>query len=296
MKRWQKIVIILIAVLAVAFFGISAFLGVSMTVVERVAVELDPALLGLEYENVTFPSRQDSLTLHGWLITARNDGRIVIMVHGSDMHRADPNIDMPGIAASLANSGYSVLMFDLRGHGESEGKRLSAGYHERKDVAGAVEFVKGRGYEQIGVLGFSMGGAASLIAAAENDDIDCLVIDSSFADMTEIIEREFKERSGMPGFFLPPMLFMVKLMYGVDFNAVKPIESAPEIAPRPIFFIHGEEDTFVPPEHAARLYEAAQGPDDILWMAPGAEHVRSYISNPEEYIARLTSFLDEALE
>jgi fermentation-respiration switch protein FrsA (DUF1100 family) len=141
-----------------------------------------------------------------------------------------------------------------------------------------------------------MGGATALMAAASNNDIDCIVSDSSYADMTEIVQREFKERSGFPGFFLPPMLFMVKIMYGVDFNAVKPVEVVPELASIPVFFIHGEEDTFVPVAHVYRLYQASANPLDRLWVAPNATHVKSYSSNPEEYIIRITDFLNETLD
>ena len=186
-------------------------------------------------------------------------------------------------------------MFDLRAHGESDGERISAGYHEKKDVLGAVDYVQGRGYQQIGVLGFSMGGASSLMAAAEDDAIDCLVIDSSYADMAGIMEREFKERSSFPSFFLNPVLFMIKIMYGVDFKAVKPYEAVPEIAPRPILFIHGALDDFVPIDHAYRLYEASDNPADELWIVPGADHVRAYRTAPEEYISRVTAFFNEYL-
>jgi fermentation-respiration switch protein FrsA (DUF1100 family) len=187
-------------------------------------------------------------------------------------------------------------MFDLRGHGESDGERISAGYHERKDLLGAIDFVKGRSFERIGVLGFSMGAATALMTAAENTDIDGVVADSSYADLADIMAREFKARTGFPGFFLSPVLSMVKLMYGVDFKAVKPVASVPLISPRPILFIHGAEDSFIPLEHAYRLHAASLNPRDELWIAPRAEHVRAYVTHPAEYISRITAFFDEALK
>ena len=71
------------------------------------------------------------------------------------------------IARDLTRHAYAVLMFDLRGHGESDGDRLSIGYHERKDVLGAVDFAEEKGFEKIGVLSFCMGAATSLRAAAD---------------------------------------------------------------------------------------------------------------------------------
>jgi dipeptidyl aminopeptidase/acylaminoacyl peptidase len=294
MKLWLKIVIGLVAFVIIAFLSISAYMGYSMTRVEREAITESPADYNLAYEDIEFPSREDSLTIRGWYLPAESD-TVIIMVHGAESNRADTSVGMLEIAAELVNHDYSILMFDMRAHGESDGERISIGYHERKDVLGAVDYAEERGFQRIGILGFSMGGATSLLAAAEDDTIDCLVSDSAYADMAGIIKREFKERSSFPTFFLDPMLFMIKIMYGVDFKAVKPYEAVPEIAPRPILFIHGGEDDFVPIDHAYRLYEASENPADTLWIVPGADHVRAYRTAPEEYIHRVTAFFDEYL-
>ncbi len=295
MKWWLKLGLALILVVVIAFLGISAFLGYSMTKVERVPIEETPALLGLSYEDVSFSSTEDEITLRGWLLPAQAGKSIIIMVHGADSHRADPSVGMLDIASGLVEHGYNVLMFDLRGHGESGGNRVSAGYYEQRDLLGAVHYVKGRGFERIGVLGFSLGAATSLMATAESDDIDAVITDSSFADLKDMMEPEFSKRTKFPKFFLPPLLFMVKIMYGVDFNAVKPIEFVSEIAPRPIFFIHGELDETVPLEHAYRLREASQNPQNQLWVAPQAAHVRAYVMYPQEYMNRITTFFDGVL-
>jgi fermentation-respiration switch protein FrsA (DUF1100 family) len=295
MKWWQITILVFIFVLVSAYVGISIYLGNSTTRVERVPVDESPAGMGLKYETIEFPSRDDALTLRGWYLPSDSSERIVIMVHGGEMHRADPSIDILGIAAGMVEHDFNVLMFDLRGHGESEGDRMSAGYHERKDLLGAIDFAKGRGFESIGVLGFSMGAATALMTAAESNDIDGIVSDSCFADLADIMGREFKARSGFPEFFLSPVLGMVKLIYNVDFRDVKPVESVSQISMTPILFIHGAEDTFVPLEHAHRLKEASHNPENELWIAPGAEHVRAYVTSPAEYISRTTAFLDKAL-
>ena len=296
MKLWQKLGLSLLGVLVIAFLGISVFLGYSMTSVERVPVEGSPALLDLEYEDISFPSREDELTLYGWFLPARDSEQVIIMVHGADKNRTDATIGMMDIASGLVEHGYNVLMFDLRGHGESEGSRMSAGYYEQRDLLGAVDYVKGRGLEDIGVLGFSLGAVTTLLATADNTDIDAVVADSSFADLEDIMGPEFSKRTRFPRFFLPPLLFMVKIMYGVDFGAIKPVAVVAEIALRPVLCIHGELDDTVPLEHVYRLEEAAQNPLSQLWVVPETGHVRAYTTHPEEYMNRIIALFDEALK
>ncbi|MFC1919477.1 alpha/beta hydrolase [Chloroflexota bacterium] len=296
MNRWLKLGLALILVIIVAFIGISAYLGHSMTRVERIPVEGDPSQLGMEYEDVSFASMDKALTLRGWYIPIHDSSQIIIMVHGNDQNRADSSIKMLDIASGLVERGYNVLMFDLRGHGESDGDMTSAGYHEKKDLIGAVEYVKSHGFDSIGVLGFSLGASTAILAAAEDNDIDAVVADSCFADLKDMMEPEFSKRTKSPKFFLRPLLFMVKIMYGVDFNAIRPIEYVNEIAPRPILFIHGEKDETVPVEHAYRLYEASQNPENQLWVVPDAGHVGSYVLHPEQYIDNITAFFGTALK
>jgi uncharacterized protein len=294
MKKWLIIGLAVILVIVLLFTGISAYLGYTLTRVKRVPVEDDPARLELVYENVTFPSQNPKLLLHGWLLPAQASQKIIIMVHGEQFHRADPEIRMMEIAAHLVENGYSVLAFDLRGHGESEGSMVSGGYFEQEDLGGAVEYAGARGFDRIGVLGFSMGAVTALMEAEKNKDIDAVVADSSFADLQDIMQSEFKQRTRAPGFFLNPLLWMIKTIYGVDFPAIQPVKSVEGIAPRPVLFIHGERDETIPADHAYRLLEASHNPLNGVWIAPGSAHVRAYADHPEEYLEKIRSFFDSA--
>jgi fermentation-respiration switch protein FrsA (DUF1100 family) len=294
-KWWLKLTLVVLLAAIAAFLGISVYLGHSMTVVERVPITETPAVCGLDYEEIAFTSRIDELTLYGWYLPADDSDAVIIMVHGAEQNRADPNVKMLDIACGLVEHGYSVLMFDTRGHGESEGDRMSAGYFEVRDLGGAVDYVSGLGFEDIGVLGFSMGGATAIMTAAEDENIDVVVADSTYADLNDMLEPQFAERTSFPTFFLRPLLFMVKMMYGIDFTAIKPVEVVGDIAPRPILFIQGELDDVVPPEHAYSLYEASDNWRNQLWLISDVGHVEAYASYPEEYMDRVTSFFDDAL-
>ncbi len=266
-----------------------------MAVIKRVPVEEDPATFGLSYEDVSFLSRDDNIELKGWFFPFVGSAKVIVMVHGVDVHRADPSIGMLNIAAALVSRGFNVLTFDLRGHGQSGGSSRYVGLAEKRDLHGAVDFVKGRGYTRIGVLGFSMGAATSLMTAAESDDIVAIVADSSFADMNDIVVPQFKKRTGLPKFLLRPLLLLARVCYGLNIMAVKPIESVSVLGDVPILFIHGDSDETVPVEHAHRLYNASVNGKSQIWITPGVAHVRSYAMYNQQYLDRVTQFFAEAL-
>jgi fermentation-respiration switch protein FrsA (DUF1100 family) len=259
MKKFLKIVLYIVLAIVVIFVGVSAYLGYSMTRVKRVPLTETPAVLNLTYENVTFQSLDNKLTLHGWFLPSTGEP-VIIMVHGNGYNRDDPTIGTLDIAGQLVKHGYNVLMFDLRGYGESDGNTVSGGYYEKKDLEGAV------------------------------------VSDSSFADLNDIMGPEFTKRTKAPGFFLHPILYVIKIMYGVDFTAIRPVDAVAEISPRPVFFIHGEADDGIPVAHAYRLFQASQNPQNQLWVVPEAGHTRSFKVQPEEYINKVTAFFDTTLK
>lgn len=277
--------------------ALSIFVVARLTKVVRFPLERTPHVLGLEYTDVSFPSRDDCLEIHGWLIKAENDGRTVIMTHGEYRHRDHPELKMLELARDLHQHGYSVLMIDLRGHGESQGDRISAGYYEKRDVLGAIDYLKGLGIPspKVALLGFSLGAATSILAAAEEREIGAVISDSSFANLKELLGQEVKRRMGLPTFFIPLLKFTGKIMYGFDPTSVSPIEKVASISPSRIFFIHGEKDAQIPPEHAYRLMEASGGSQNQMWIVPEAEHVRAYVTYPQEYVSRVVAFLDKVM-
>jgi dipeptidyl aminopeptidase/acylaminoacyl peptidase len=295
MRRVLWILLAVIVVGAGIILGISSYAASSLTQFERVPIGSNPTDFGLEYVEVSFPSR-DSLMLCGWWLEAGDDNPVIVVVHGSEGNRAHPAERMLGIAKDLVSHGYNVLMFDMRGHGESEGEHISAGYYEKNDLLGAIDYVRQRGIEsKIGVLGFSMGAATSLMATAESEEIDAVVADCAYADIVSIIESEFSARSSLPKFFIPIILFIARNMYDVDFAAIKPEEAVSEIAV-PVFIIHGKQDDMVPVQHAYRLKAASQNPRSKLWIVPEAQHGNSYLVRPTEYKEQVISFFDEALD
>ncbi|HEU0027217.1 MAG TPA: alpha/beta hydrolase, partial [Ktedonobacterales bacterium] len=210
------------------------------------------------------------------------------------------------ISAALARNGFAVLAYDSRGHGDSPAAPFSAGLFEQRDVLGAVDYLRAGAIpypelgrpRAIGALGISGGDAAALFAAARELAIQAVVSDDGFATVMPIMEQLVRNENSLYMPFVPGALLADRLIYGIDFTQARPVDVVARIAPRPVFFIHGAEDTYIPPSHFYQLSAAARaapGAQVETWLEPKAHHARDYRAAPDEYTARVTAFFAKAL-
>jgi fermentation-respiration switch protein FrsA (DUF1100 family) len=256
-----------------------------------------PASYGLEYQDVRFSARGDETQIAAWYIPNDESSKAVIMVHGRDASKQNAiSGKIVDFSAALHEAGFSVLMIDLRGHGESQGERYSFGVYERRDVLGAVDFLLKQGLNpgDIGVYGLSMGGGAAIGAAADEPAIGTLVLDSTFADLNPLIEEQWENESGLPKFFLPGVFLMNRLIYGYDLTTVQPVEEIVEVAPRPILIIHCRTDELMSMWHPQMLIEAVPSAKSSFFDA--CQHAEIYREYPDEYQTLVVAFLEENLE
>ena len=188
----------LVVLLTAAYMVLSYFVATGVTSAERKEQDGHPTDYGLEYEEVEFLSRKGDVTLQGWHLPATDDGPSVIFVHGISSTRSGG--DAIEIAAHLVKDGFDVLLFDLRAHGSSGGDKITGGINEAQDVLGAYDFLLSRGAspDRIGVLGMSMGAGTSVLAVAEEPRIKGLVVDSPYADVSELVAYEIGRKTPIP--------------------------------------------------------------------------------------------------
>jgi fermentation-respiration switch protein FrsA (DUF1100 family) len=252
-----------------------------------------PAEYGLAFDEVAFPAR-DGVTLRGWWIPAVGSAdRAVIFLHG---HGGSMDPDVQYVPA-LHAAEFNVLMFDFRAHGRSDGRMSTLGYLERRDVLGAVDFVRAKGISRIGFLGFSMGGIVAMLTAPICPDVRAVISDGGPARMRTALTVWAWEH-GVPrslGAVLAWLaLTVTSLRVGANQFRYEPIRWVGRIAPRPILFIHGERDPYVPPADFDALLAAANEPKEI-WRVPEAGHRMVDQVYPEEYRRRVVAFFDQHL-
>lgn len=295
-RPWGWILLAAVPVLVLLVpAGISVKAGWSLTHPEKLRVTLPAMAQGMKIENVTFPSREDKLQLKGWFLPSPGSQKTVIFVHGYRNNRQQENVPALAVAREIVRKGFNMLLFDLRNSGESQGDLTSVGQFEKRDVLGAVDYVKSRGVQgkHIGLLGFSMGGATAALAAAEATEVEAAVVDAAFADLTAYIREKMPLWSELPDFpFTSMILALIPPVTGTDPGEVSPIQAVGKTV-TPMLFIHGKADTTTPYKNSEQLYQAAAAPGKELWLVEGAEHVKSYQVQSKEYIRRVTDFFNK---
>lgn len=161
---------------------ITKYLADMMTKSGQSPVFEKPDQYGLKYKDVTFKA-EDGVTLSGWLLEGSSN-KIIIQSHfGVQCSRAGftpegkglvklykKNISFLRQAKHLVEQGYSVLMYDLRNHGNSDkgsNPYIAWGCEEAKDVVAAVNFISSHPQfkdSQIGLLSICMGTSSTAFA------------------------------------------------------------------------------------------------------------------------------------
>lgn len=249
-----------------------------------------PDEYGLEFELIEFKAT-DGLILRGVWIPGNKSDKTVIILHG---HGSSYDLDVYR-APALLEAGFNVLLFDFRGHGRSEGNHITFGYEECRDMEGAIQFLHARGMSQIGLLGFSYGGMVSMVFTPTCPDVKAMITDGGPARIRTAIAARGEEL-GMPLWLTKPtawlMISLASLRLGANLFKYEPIRWVGKVSPRPVLFIHGDKDPYLP--DFDELYAAANQPKG-LWRLPDAGHCNASQLYPEEHTRRVIDFFSQHL-
>jgi fermentation-respiration switch protein FrsA (DUF1100 family) len=252
-----------------------------------------------DYEPVQFASTPDSIQIDAWYIPAESD-RAVIVVHGLGSCKKD---DILLLAAGMLNrSDYQVLMIDMRDHGASTrlDGRHSGGLYEYQDVLAAWQWLqdeKELDGERIGLFGVSFGGATSMIAYGNEPAIATLWQDSGYGNLNRLISDNLQLR-GFPAFLAFGGQLTGSIATGENLFRPGPLASLSQDATgRPIFIVHGEDDSVVPVSHAFDIATVAAEQDMQfdLWIARDRNHAQAILEDPATYEDRLLRFFAATL-
>jgi len=275
--------------LALGTLFVATYLADQLTRSKRHRVQGTPADLGLRYEDVQFLTA-DRFTLRGWFLDSPGARAVIVLVHDLEATRADPEHRLLQLQRDYVRRGFSVFAFDLRGHGESAGRRDSLGRDERLDVRAAVAYARRRtnGTQPVLLHGFGYGAALAIAAAAQNADVAGVIADSPFLTMRSYI----RSGSHLPAPFFALVAFLARRIFGGDINALQPVRDIAQVTV-PILLIHNEGDERVPVAHTLNIAAASLDGRDEVWVLPDRlGHATGYAETPEFYLRRCLEFVD----
>lgn len=259
--------------------------------------ERTPADLGVAFSDVTFPS-SDGVELAGWYVPTRN-GAAVALMHGAGSTRSGELEH----AAVLAEHGYGVLLFDARGHGESEGPSMDFGWYGEADASGAVDFLAaepGVAAGRIALIGTSMGGEQAIGAAGADSRVAAVVAEGAtnrVAADKGYLETAYGARGAVQQRIDAVTYWLTDLLS--EAPRPPPLRDSVSIAtsrsdPTEFLLIAAGSRR---DEALAADYMQQRGNGLVqTWTVPHAGHTQALETAPAEWEERVIDFLDDSLE
>ncbi len=290
MRRRTKWIIAVGIVLILVLSGVMAVswvAGQSLLHPKRDTNTSTPSALNLTWQWANFTTADD-VPIVGWWIPADNATGTVIFLHGYSDAKAQGLPMFP----FLHNASVNVMAFDFRAHGQSGGAYTTAGLLETREVDAAILWVENRTHRDernIVLLGWSMGGAAAINAAAHYPDLGGVIADASFSRLHNIVDTSIGKFTGLPRWpFGPLAVKFASMSIGIDINDNAPVEAIASFH-GPLLLIQGLADTTVVPSNVDEI--AAAAPQAVVWKVPGAGHTECYKTDPHGYELHVVAFL-----
>jgi fermentation-respiration switch protein FrsA (DUF1100 family) len=259
-----------VAAAVVAVLGFAFFHQESAIYFPDRHLRFTPADLGMRFEDVRLRTA-DGVTVAAWWIPAPNGRGALIFCHGN----AGNVGDRVGKLRLFHDLGLSVLAFDYRGYGASEGKPSEGG--TARDMDAAVAHVRDAvdiPIERTVFYGESLGGAVAIEAALRFPPA-ALVAESTFTSVRDMARRHYP--------FIPAGLVRVR------YDSLSRVGALA----CPKLFLHGPRDTIVPFEMGEALFRAA--PEPKRFAALVGDHNSGGILESPEARRALSELLDAAL-
>ncbi|WP_042473965.1 alpha/beta hydrolase [Bacillus ndiopicus] len=234
------------------------------------------------------------LKLQANAYTQSDNHKWAIILHGYTSQSAN----MTRWIRNFYEQDYNVLAPDLRGHGESEGKYIGMGWHDRLDVLQWIDEIIAKDPEaEIVVFGVSMGGATAMMTSGESlpSNVKVIVEDCGYSSVSGVFIYQLDDLFGLPEF---PVLYaantVAKIRAGYSIYEASAVEQVKK-STTPTLFIHGDADTFVPFEMLQEVYDAAPVEKEML-VIENAAHGDAVKVAPDIYWQTVWGFIGKYVQ
>ena len=241
----------------------------------------------------------DGIHIDGWYIPAADGsgptGPTVLLVPGWQSNKSGMLKYAPPF-----HDAFNVVLIDLRNSGRSSPTETTMGVREKLDVEAMVDWLERTKHPGwIAAMGNSMGGATVLAAAAGDQRIRAVILDSVHAHFVvtagDIAEDEYGQPSVSTGWVIAAF---ASWRIGADVTSVDPARTITQLGDRPVLLLHGLADVVDRPAESAEVnFQAAlaAGVPVELHYCAGAGHAMVIDRCPLAWAQWATSFLDAAM-
>jgi uncharacterized protein len=292
-KRLRFLAFALGLILLLGYAAGSLYLAWNTTAPHQGGITVSAESIGTNFESVSFSSRTDHVTLRGWLFHSPTfAGRSAVLVPGWQSNRSSVAPE----ARDMVGHGYDVLIFDTRAQGLSDGGHETLGNLEQRDVLGAYDYMKQRGYApaKMTFYGQSQGAAAVIEAAPMLSDVGALISDSSYADLAALLSQRFNASTRLPGGLDIAAVNLARI-FGVD-PQLRPVDVVAKLPQRAFLFLQASGDNLIPAGDARQLRSASANPATEMVMLAGTFHLDTYAAAPSVYMADVYSFINSQIK
>lgn len=271
--------------------------------------ELDRTPYGQFYDNVVaaagwlkqhevhdiFIQSHDGLKLHGLWIPTENAKGTILLVHG---YRSSYLLDFALVFDVYRQLGFNMLVPDQRSHGKSEGKYITFGVKESRDMLDWLAFHNEKNAELPVILhGLSMGASTVLFLADEDlpENVEGIIADCGFTSPKAILKSVYRRMIHLPaGPSIWTAELFARLFAGFSLSA-KDSRKTLLHSRVPVLMIHGMADDFVPSYMTQQGYDACTGEKQLLKVAR-AGHGVSFLVDPIGYTAAVMYFFKKHID
>lgn len=237
---------------------------------------------------------EDGLKLHGLWVEAENPVGTIILVHG---YHSTKLVDFGGSMAFFHRQGLNLLLPDQRCHGESEGRYITFGVKESRDMLCWLRYITDDLWTgPVLFSGLSMGASTVMYLADENlpSNVKGLLVDCGFTSPADILGKVFRDVTHLPPVpWIFGCEFFARIFAGFSLWEKSSLKTLCNNH-LPIFMAHGRADDFVPCEMTEKAY-AVCGGEKFLHVVEGAGHGLSFLVDKQGYSAAVHSVLKLAL-